>query len=157
MFQEAVAVIADAPPWTLVSPSEFASYISFLRKEIEIYADENPIKAQKRALSISLILGLDDLADRAIEILTSEECADHIRTKRVKDIKQKLDLCAPAARETIRAATVLGYRVPRDNRLIRQCIRFFNRYRLKGQCYRLFNKLQVEFEQLDVKAGCRTL
>jgi hypothetical protein len=157
VFQEAVAVLSGAPLWTLVSPSEFAAYISFLRNEIQTFVDKNPIKAVKRAVSLSLILGLNDFADRAFEILTSEDCADHIRTKRKIDIEQKLELCEPAAQGTICAASDLVYPIPEGDRLISRCIRSLRRYQLKRRCMKFLNQLQIELDHLDVKANFRTL
>lgn len=97
VYQEAVGVPrregTPAPPWSLIVPEEVGHYVSFLRQEVLEYAPEQPIKAVKRAFALARTIGLHDLGDRALAILTSAESRAYIRRKRRQDVREHFERC----------------------------------------------------------------
>jgi hypothetical protein len=72
VFQEAVLVAAGGPPWPLLMAGELLRYMKFLVRETKKYRDDKPIKALKRALSLSRLLGLDLLGQQAEAALAGD-------------------------------------------------------------------------------------
>lgn len=60
LFQEAIISTEDVPNVSLIQLRVFGSYLNWLRREVDTYLGKNAIKAAKRALSLSLIMGLDE-------------------------------------------------------------------------------------------------
>ncbi len=81
VYQEAVAVplTVEIPPWTLVDANQIGAYVNFLREQIGKFADDKPLKAIKRALSLAHTIRLQDYVSEALDILLSEEAAAYIR------------------------------------------------------------------------------
>lgn len=60
IYQEAIFSKNEVEEINLADSSLFGKYLVWLRRQIDEYLNENPLKAAKRALSMSLILSLRD-------------------------------------------------------------------------------------------------
>ncbi|MGJ4882120.1 MULTISPECIES: hypothetical protein [unclassified Bradyrhizobium] len=76
VFQEAVLTADGNPPWPLVVPEELLRYLKFLLRDMLAHRQAGKlVKALKRALSLTRILGLAELGDRAEAVLASRSAA----------------------------------------------------------------------------------
>ncbi|KAA0593127.1 hypothetical protein J2848_005225 [Azospirillum lipoferum] len=70
-FQEMIPGSSADMPWMprlLARPSSIRAYVAFLRSEIGKYRYEKPVKALKRALSLSIFLMLHEHQDRLTDL-----------------------------------------------------------------------------------------
>ena len=85
VFQEAVFAAEDFPPRLLVSPTELADYVIWLRDELRVPANRREIelrdsvKRLKRALSLARIIYLDELAREALSVLSDARIEGYVR------------------------------------------------------------------------------
>lgn len=90
VFQENIAVdtreAGSTPPWSLIDPKQLVNYINFLTDEVNNYRDKNPVKAVKRALSLSFAVRLHDYAFEALQILRSPEAASYVSQRKNDEI-----------------------------------------------------------------------
>jgi hypothetical protein len=91
--QEAIAIPCESripePPWALIEPEGLGRYLSFLRKEIIAYAEEKPIKAIKRVLSLGRTIGLHAFGDEALQILRSATARSLVEQQRLSEVAGK--------------------------------------------------------------------
>jgi hypothetical protein len=108
VFQEAIAVrstdLPAEPIWPLLDVPQIASYISFLRKQASEYAEENPIKAIKRAFSLTRMVGLHAFATEALHILKARESVEYVVGRREWEVAQIWARLDPADRDVLKAA-----------------------------------------------------
>lgn len=70
-FQEMIPGSSTDMPWIprlLARPSSIRSYVAFLRSDIAKYRDAKPVKALKRALSLSIFLMLPEHQDQLTDL-----------------------------------------------------------------------------------------
>lgn len=67
-FSMQEAPIGDWVPRALTAPIELANYVSFLVESIKNQRQGNPVKAMKRAFSLSRVMMIDDITDGLMEL-----------------------------------------------------------------------------------------
>jgi hypothetical protein len=107
-FQES-PISSEGIPWVprrLAQPAAAGSYVLFLRNQIEFYRRENPVKAVKRALSLSLLLLLDTHATalRALMKRTIALQRDALaqREELLRKVRNHTDLAVRALERSVR-------------------------------------------------------
>lgn len=93
-YQEAV-VAGGHPVRMLVRPDRFGAYVDWLCEQIRYYVEQDienpfsnfPVKALKRSLSLMLITGYHDDADRIITHLRGSELSTIVKRIRLKELE----------------------------------------------------------------------
>lgn len=103
VFQEAVATPMEqqAPPWGLVDPIQLCKYLRYLRAKMISLLDDSPVKALKRALSLSYTIRLHSFAPRALDILRSTECRVYLEARKATELRTRSNKCCDQEREFI--------------------------------------------------------
>jgi hypothetical protein len=122
VYQEAVAVRSsgvDVPLWTLADADQLGEYLDFLEKQIDEWIEKKPLKAIKRAFSLTRLMQLDDLANEAHDILVSPESVNFVfMSKQVElsTIAKKCDSVRLASwvRDISPAVAEVGLELPED-------------------------------------------
>jgi hypothetical protein len=70
-----IPILGSVLPRPLCEPLQLGRYINFLIEQVQQYADANPVKALKRALSLARILMLPEWSDDLIEYLRDPRAA----------------------------------------------------------------------------------
>jgi len=102
VFQEAVAVPAtheQVRPPCLVDATQIAQYLAFLRHDVAAYAETKPIKAVKRAISLSATIRLPEIAEAGIDILTAPATARYVARKRAAEVAAAVNGCGVVERQ----------------------------------------------------------
>ena len=89
--------------WSLADPNQIGEYLCFLEDQIIDYADKKPIKALKRTFSLARIMGLENVADMALDILVRPELANYVTSDRQRDLRQMLARCSSIEITALRA------------------------------------------------------
>jgi hypothetical protein len=95
VFQEAVFCESAPPPRLLVSPTELADYIVWLREELRRPSGKpsellGSVKRLKRALSLARIACLDELSTRALSTLGDRRIEQYVRQTTATKVRKLL-------------------------------------------------------------------
>ncbi|ORE94327.1 hypothetical protein ATO13_09641 [Stappia sp. 22II-S9-Z10] len=102
--QEAVIARGGSPVRTLISAERIGAYLVFLEREITAYKDKNPVKALKRALSFSAVVGIEPWYKDAVRLLNHEAVGRTVRQRRFREFAELASSVAPHARSGPEAA-----------------------------------------------------
>jgi hypothetical protein len=99
--QEAVVDRGEGVARTLIDPDRLGAYLAFLEKDANNYLETNPIKAVKRSLSLTAMLGLSDWYDRAVDILNEPVVGLIVRARRTKELEELVAVSAEAVKSRL--------------------------------------------------------